>query len=1011
MLRALLLTLVTLFCFNVQAQDIHFGKRKAVAKKTVVKTQKADVKQSAKKMTAKTTATTGNELGVSNGKVILKNQQKSSAVGTDIGTTTYDLQSNHGMCRRIAVGGDGAVHAVWTRSTSGDIAAPDRGTGYNTSADGGDTWADMPSARVEGSLRTGWPNVGVTESGRIFSISHTGDAGMNFAYKDPDGDWTNKGVGAENGDVDGVWARAGNDGAAIHAVIARQTSFGGLTNGLAYFRSFDEGDTWEGPIELPLQGVVAQVWVDGYFVDVKGDVVVIGLGGYGMPVVVLKSTDKGDNFEVVTVQGTDGYQGGLDPTTDPNGGYLAPTPLSDGNISVLLDNDGKLHVWYDKLLNFNDVGDEGPFFLSAFCGVMYWNEDMDAPRLLGKSTRQDMDGDGIAEFGTEVDVQLYGNVNVSQISSGVDADNNLYIAFSSTRDGAFDPSNPAFLYRDILMMKSTDGGATWEGPHNVTDDPNSENVFPSIARTVTDKVHLVYQHDELAGVAVQPGHETYVENSIKYVGVPVGDIVTPELNSTEPVMTSAIFGLVPFALQNCPANIARFDAQAQDFPDGDLTDQIEISGVDVSMAGEQGPWVLTVTDSDDNTSTFEYIDADENPILIDVIEDTEAPLIVPKPYEVTGAVDLEGWYTTADSELFLLAGSDSVDVIVGTEYVDAGADIIDEGDVFGCPSTLTVNNPVNTDEIGVYEVTYNGVDANGKEAEPVVRVVTVISEDLTAPQLVLADAGGNEIMEGDTIDVEFEAGGTWSGLDVFAFDNVDGDISDKVTTEGEVDLETVGIYTVAYSVADNAGNSTSSTVYIKIADTQPPVINLAGPATVVWTCGTPFDNANLGFTAFDNVDGNITDNVAETYLDPAGAELIGVCVTQAGTYKIVYKVVDSAGNEAEVTRSIIVPGPCDEGPCEYAEVDTSVSVNDFYLQEAIQLAPNPTQGIVNITLEDINGSVLVEVYNVTGQLVKTTGQLNIRENLTIDLSGYANGIYMIRVRTTEGSTTKKVLVK
>ena len=62
-----------------------------------------------------------------------------------IGQTTYDLQSNYGMCRRVAVSGD-MVYASWTGSLSGDEAAPDRGTFFNVSSDGGETWRPLEEA-------------------------------------------------------------------------------------------------------------------------------------------------------------------------------------------------------------------------------------------------------------------------------------------------------------------------------------------------------------------------------------------------------------------------------------------------------------------------------------------------------------------------------------------------------------------------------------------------------------------------------------------------------------------------------------------------------------------------------------------------------------------------------------------------------------------------------------------------------------------------------------------------
>ncbi len=193
-------------------------------------------------------AITGNETDQRPATPVLDFSGVRSTVGTQIGNTTYDLQTNYGVCRRVLVESNGTVHGTWTRSTSGDVAAPDRGTGYNVSTDNGATWGPAPTTRIEGALRTGWPNVGVTATGRLFSITHTAAQGLNFCYKDQGApDWTNRIVGEELGDIGGVWPRVGNDGNSIHVVISRQEgSASNIPGGLFYFRSLDGGDTWEG---------------------------------------------------------------------------------------------------------------------------------------------------------------------------------------------------------------------------------------------------------------------------------------------------------------------------------------------------------------------------------------------------------------------------------------------------------------------------------------------------------------------------------------------------------------------------------------------------------------------------------------------------------------------------------------------------------------------------------------------------------------------------------------------
>jgi hypothetical protein len=69
-------------------------------------------------------------------------------------------------------------------------------------------------------------------------------------------------------------------------------------------------------------------------------------------------------------------------------------------------------------------------------------------------------------------------------------------------------------------------------------------------------------------------------------------------------------------------------------------------------------------------------------------------------------------------------GQASVGVPAGSAYVDQGADASDniDGDI---TNTIVVTNPVNTNLVGAYTVTYNVTDFAGNRAQPVTRTVNV----------------------------------------------------------------------------------------------------------------------------------------------------------------------------------------------------------------------------------------------------------------------------------------------
>ena len=72
-----------------------------------------------------------------------------------------------------------------------------------------------------------------------------------------------------------------------------------------------------------------------------------------------------------------------------------------------------------------------------------------------------------------------------------------------------------------------------------------------------------------------------------------------------------------------------------------------------------------------------------------------------------------------------LRGSNPVTVQVGTTYVDAGANAIDNHDG-NITSSIVTSNPVNTSILGNYTVTYDVQDSSGNVASTVARTVRVI---------------------------------------------------------------------------------------------------------------------------------------------------------------------------------------------------------------------------------------------------------------------------------------------
>ncbi len=144
-----------------------------------------------------------------------------------------------------------------------------------------------------------------------------------------------------------------------------------------------------------------------------------------------------------------------------------------------------------------------------------------------------------------------------------------------------------------------------------------------------------------------------------------------------------------------------------------------------------------------------------------------------------------------------------------------------------------------------------------------------------------------------------------------AFDQQDGDISDKVQRTHDIDFSKAGVYHITYTVTDSDGfnDKKQRIVTIKASDTQP----YTGGTT--YTGSVPFigftDNSgdtlflNIGqhynpntYYATDLEDGDITNNVTvEGDISDTNTQ---------GIYTVYYSVIDSDGNTVTKERTIYV---------------------------------------------------------------------------------------------------------
>ncbi|MFA5006021.1 MAG: immunoglobulin-like domain-containing protein [Candidatus Izemoplasmatales bacterium] len=250
--------------------------------------------------------------------------------------------------------------------------------------------------------------------------------------------------------------------------------------------------------------------------------------------------------------------------------------------------------------------------------------------------------------------------------------------------------------------------------------------------------------------------------------------------------------------------------------------------------------------------------------------------------------------TTLDTVAPVLSGVADITYVIGESSAPTYAGVTAYDNLEGNITSKIVRNStaVNLTVPGNYTVTFTVEDLFGNEATASL-VVHVVDND--AP--VITGIHGLEFVFGDDAPDYLDG--------VTATDNVDGDLTDEIVVDSSaVDLETVGVYTVTYTVEDASGNQSAVySTFIQVkefaddADLVPPVFN--GQSNKTYTIGvSAAPNYLTGVTATDNVDGAVT---ADIVVNSAAVNL-----AVPGVYTVTYTVEDSSGNESQVSITVTV---------------------------------------------------------------------------------------------------------
>jgi len=451
---------------------------------------------------------------------ISKNVRR-SATATIIGNTTYDLQSNAAMPRRIIAYPNGKISTVWTGSSEA-TSWTDRGTRYNSFD--GSAWGAAPTARLE-SKRVGWGNLSAVTAGEVV-VSHVNGVTTNTGVGTAFGATRNAGEFASM-----TWPRTVSVGNTIHAIIGTSAAdattgflapvyYGKSTDGGANFDTVSAGFAAAAGYDSAHHA--GDVGGDSYAIDANGNTVAILILGTTEDVVLLKSTDAGATWtkKIIREFPIAKYTGGI---TDANGDSVADTLLGvTSNGSVVVDHNGTVHVAFCDLLVLDPDGAGLSVFLTATSDyVNYWN-DMDTT-IVPVPTLLDLNANGTFESGSDFTggtLVRYGNSGftlnpmLSRGAAGSPFANMITMTYCAVAEE--DTNDVGVDYRNVYVVGTPDHGATWTDIVNISNTSNQENMFVTVPAELDadGTLHMAWQQDFDPGNAVQGAHASSVADIV-----------------------------------------------------------------------------------------------------------------------------------------------------------------------------------------------------------------------------------------------------------------------------------------------------------------------------------------------------------------------------------------------------------------------------------------------------------------------------------------------------------------
>lgn len=395
-----------------------------------------------------------------------------------------------------------------------------------------------------------------------------------------------------------------------------------------------------------------------------------------------------------------------------------------------------------------------------------------------------------------------------------------------------------------------------------------------------------------------------------------------------------------------------------------ITAQCEITSGDVTEPSATDNCSGTVTVSND--ATF--------PIT------AQGTTVITWTYE-----DVNGNTTMQTQNVVITDTTDPVPAVANLPNITAQCEIT-SGDVTAptatdnCGGTIIVNNdatfPITTQ--GTTVITWTYEDANGNTTT---QTQNVIIDDTTGPVPTVATlpniTGQCEVTSSDVTEPA-------------ATDNCSGSVT--VTNDAIFPITTQGTTVITWTYEDVNGNTTTQTQNVIVEDDQDPTIDTEEVTLSLQGSGT-------AILTIEMVEDWVADNCGVESIELSQENFD---CDDLGSNTVTITVIDINGNSTQEDFNVTINDP--ENLCDI------MSVSDMTKAE-FTVYPNPARHNVYVKAPENVSIQRIIVYSLSGERIQDTSYTSKLDQYEVDLNKLDAGTYILRIESSAGIYTKRILVK